>query len=268
MKYHFFCIAILSLALPARSQDDITILSRNSAISLRVQTDKAGRVTYGISCKSEQVILPSALGFVLNKPALALDRFENIGIDTSSTDETWEPVWGEVKSIRNSYRQLVYALRDKQGTGIRVNLVFRLLDDGVGFRYEFPKQEQLDHFIVGDELTEFKLTDDHTAFWIPGDYDSNEYLYNTTRLSAVDATAAAKLETDIALKSVYSANAVQTPLSLKTDNGIYVSIHEAALLNYPVMQLDLDKKNLALRSHLVPDVIGNKAYLQTPFKTP
>lgn len=268
MKYQILGIAILSLVLPARSQDDITIQSKNTAITLRVQTDKAGRVSYGITCKGEQVILPSSLGFALNKPALALDRFEPIGIDTSSIDETWEPVWGEVKSIQNSYRQLVFALRDKQGTGIRINLVFRLFDDGVGFRYEFPKQAQLDHFVVGDELTEFKLSDDHTAFWIPGDYDSNEYLYNTTQLSAVDAISAANLESDIALKSVYSANAVQTPLLLKTGTGIYMSIHEAALLNYPVMQLDLDKKNLVLKSHLVPDVIGNKAYLQTPFKTP
>jgi len=268
LKYQILGIAILSLVLPARSQDDITIQSKNTAITLRVQTDKAGRVSYGITCKGEQVILPSSLGFALNKPALALDRFEPIGIDTSSIDETWEPVWGEVKSIQNSYRQLVFALRDKQGTGIRINLVFRLFDDGVGFRYEFPKQAQLDHFVVGDELTEFKLSDDHTAFWIPGDYDSNEYLYNTTQLSAVDAISAANLESDIALKSVYSANAVQTPLLLKTGTGIYMSIHEAALLNYPVMQLDLDKKNLVLKSHLVPDVIGNKAYLQTPFKTP
>ncbi|MBZ5858131.1 glycoside hydrolase family 97 protein [Flavihumibacter profundi] len=268
LKHPILLIVAMAIAVSVTAQEKTVMHSKNSAISLVVQNNEAGNVQYSITYNGEPVILPSGTGFVFNKPSLRLDSFETIGIDSSANDETWEPVWGEVKSIRNSYKELTYAMADKKGSGIRVNLIFRVFDDGVGFRYEFPQQEKLGHFIIGDELTGFQLTADHTAFWIPGDYDSNEYLYNTTRLSAVDATKAAAKEPDIALKSLYGPDAVQTPLLLKTDKGIYINIHEAALVNYPVMQLNLDKAHLLLSSHLVPDAAGNKAYLQTPFKTP
>ncbi len=145
--------------------------------------------------------------------------------------------------------------------------MFRIFDDGVGFRYEFPRQD-IKYLIVGDELTQFSLTSDHKTFWIPGDYDTNEYLYNTTRLSEIDAITAANQEPDIAVKSVIGPHAVQTPLMLKTAEGVYLNIHEAALINYPAMHLNLDKPSLTFQSHLVPDAVGNKAYLENPSHTP
>jgi hypothetical protein len=159
-------------------------------------------------------------------------------------------------------------LEDDRGSGILINVVFRVFNDGVGFRYQFPEQASLQHFIVSDEHTQFKLAGDHKAFWIPGDYETNEYTYNTTKLSEVDAISAAHKEKDIALTAPISADAVQTPLMMKTAERLYINIHEAALRNYPVMHLALDRKALTLTTHLVPDAVGNKAYLQTPAKTP
>jgi hypothetical protein len=262
------CLVLIG-TIRSRAQEPAPICHiQKGSIDLQLTNTSDGQIRYNVRYKSQPVLLPSAVGFVLNKPALRLDRFSLLGIDSSQTDESWEPVWGEQSRIRNRYTQLTCAMKDQNGSGIRVNLVFRVFEEGIGFRYEFPQQEPLPYAIVGDELTEFRLTGNHQAFWIPGDYDSNEYPYNTTRLSAVDALQAAAREPDIALKSTYSADAVQTPLLLKTDQGLYISIHEAALLNYPVMQLDLDKSQWLLRSHLVPDAVGNKAYLQTPCTTP
>jgi hypothetical protein len=142
-----------------------------------------------------------------------------------------------------------------------------LFDDGLGFRYEFPEQKDLKYFIVADEKTEFNLTGDHKAFWIPGDYDTNEYAYSTTKISEVDATKGTAVQ-EIAFKSPKAANAVQTPLMMKTSDGLYVNIHEAALINYPAMNLTIDRQTFGLSSHLVPDAFGNKAYMQAPHKTP
>jgi glucan 1,4-alpha-glucosidase len=147
-------------------------------------------------------------------------------------------------------------------------MIFRVFDDGVGFRYEFPQESSLKHFIVGDEMTQFNLAGNHKTFWISGDYDTNEYLYNTTKLSEIDALKAAAKEKDIALQAVIGTNTVQTPLMMKTNDGIYINIHEAALVNYPAMNLTLDKKTFTFTAHLVPDAVGNKAYLQAPFQTP
>ena len=149
-----------------------------------------------------------------------------------------------------------------------MDVQFRIFKDGIGFRYIFPKQNNLQHFIIKDELTEFHLSSDHKAFWIPGDFDTNEYMYNTTKLSEVNAFKAASREKDIAVTSLISNSSVQTPLMLKSEDGIYINIHEAALLNYPAMNLNLDKTNFTLTSKLVPDPVGNKAYLKAPFNTP
>lgn len=268
-KYGLLCITLISLSIIATARENKPICRiQKGPVELSLSTSEDGRVQYSVQYKAQPVLQPSGIGFVLNKPALRLDRFNLLSIDSSFTDESWEPVWGEVSRIRNRYTQLTCALQDKNGSGIKVKLVFRVFEEGVGFRYEFPEQAAIPYAIVGDELTEFRLTGNHQAFWIPGDYDSNEYQYNTTRLSDVDALQAAAKEPDIALKATYSADAVQTPLLLKTDQGLYISIHEAALLHYPVMQLDLDKSQWLLRTHLVPDAVGNKAYLQTPCTTP
>ncbi|AQG79681.1 glycoside hydrolase family 97 protein [Spirosoma montaniterrae] len=242
--------------------------SPDKRIRLTVQTDAAGELTYALTFQNQAVIAPSSLGFVFSRPAVTLNRFAVVSVDSAKADETWKPVWGEVAQIRNQYTELAVRVADKAGSNVQMVVRFRVFNDGLGFRYEFPEQPHLKHFVVADENTQFRLTADHTTFWIPGDYDTNEYLYNTTKFSEIDPLPAAAKEKDIALQSLIGPDAVQSPLLMKTTNGLYISIFEAALLNYPVMHLRLDKARLTFRSQLVPDAVGNKAYLQTPAKTP
>jgi hypothetical protein len=228
--------------------------------------DPAGySIAYSITYKKMDVIAASQLGFVLQEPNLRLENFEILGVDKSTMDENWQPVWGEVKSIRNNYNQLILKLKTKEN--IRVDLVVRVFNDGAGFRYSFPEQPNLQHFIIKDELTQFAMTGNNKTFWIPGDYDTNEYAYYTTRLSEVDATGGGKAQ-EIHAKTFFDKNAVQTPLMMKTDNGLYINIHEAALLNYPAMNLVVNKEKNTLTAQLVPDATGNKAYLHAPAVTP
>ena len=255
------------------AQRTVSVSSPDKAIVVSVNNTTTGNVTYRVTYKGKRVINPSGLGFILSKPQVSLTQFTITATDSSTKDETWKPVWGEVAQIRNHYNELALTLTDKGKSGIKLLVRFRVFNDGVGFRYEFPPQTALNHFVVADEKTQFSLAADHKTFWIPGDYDSNEYLYNTTRLSEVDALPAANKEKDIALKAVIGPNGVQTPLLCKTGDGLYISLYEAALLNYPVMHLQLNKKTLTLTSQLVPDAVGNKAYLQTsteggPAQTP
>lgn len=250
------------------AQKTFTIYSPDRQIVVKISRQESGRVAYNTTFKGKTVVEPSQIGFVLSKPKVTLSQFVVLSADSSVVDNTWKPVWGEVSQIRNHYKELKLTLADKTGSGIELNIIFRVFNEGIGFRYEFPTQAKLKHFVVADELTQFNLAGDHKTFWIPGDYDTNEYLYNTTKLSEVDAIVAANKETDIAVKSIIAANAIQTPLMMKTADGIYINIHEAALVNYPVMHLLLDKKTFTLTSHLTPDAVGNKAYLQTPAKTP
>ncbi len=250
------------------AQKNATISSPDKSVSLKVNSAENGSIFYQIAYKNKPIIEPSSLGFSLKKPEILLNKFQIISIDSSTFDETWKPVWGEVSSIRNNYKQLIIRLKDKSNSKNLTNIIFRIFDDGVGFRYDFPEESAIKHFIVKDELTQFNLAGNHKTFWIPGDYDTNEYLYNTTKLSEIDAIKAANKEPDIALKSVIGRNAVQTPLMMKTAEGVYINIHEAALVNYPAMNLTLDKSTFTFTSHLVPDAVGNKAYLQAPFQTP
>lgn len=259
-------LGLLVAGLGGAHAQTTTVASPDKNIVLKTQLAANGTVSYSVSYKKNTFVEPSTLGFSLSRPKTMLTQLSLVSIDSSTVDETWKPVWGEVNQIRNHYKALTLTLKDK--AGIVVKVAFRVFNEGVGFRYEFPKQEHLNHFVVADELTQINLAGDYKAFWIPGDYDTNEYLYNTTPLSQVDAVAAAAKETDIALKSVIGPNVIQVPLMLKTPSGMYVNLHEAALVNYPVMHLALDKKTFTLTSHLVPDAVGNKAYLQTPFTTP
>jgi hypothetical protein len=245
----------------------LQFFSPGKNILLQLDLGNQGLLQYAVHYKNKPVIEASSLGMQFKEPAVRLDRFKLLRVDTSSYDNTWTPVWGEYATIRDLHNEVKLHLEEFNGSGILVNIVFRIFNEGVGFRYEFPKQPRLDHFIVANELTEFAMTGDHTAFWIPGDYDSNEFTYNTTKLSAVDASVS-KTFSEIAAKTFFDKNAVQTPLMMKTSGGLYLNLHEAALLNYPVMNLVLDKKNLKFSSHLVPDAVGNKAYLQTPAQTP
>ncbi|MEZ0538396.1 glycoside hydrolase family 97 protein [Fibrella arboris] len=250
------------------AQSVLTISSPDQSVLLAVSRAAAGNVTYRISYKGKKVIEPSTLGLSLSKPQVSLRRFTIAAVDSATIDDTWKPVWGEASQIRNHCKELLVTLAEQSGSGIRMQVRFRVFNDGVGFRYEFPQQPALTHFVVADELTQFALSADHQTFWMPGDYDSNEYLYNTTKLSQVAALAAIKREKDIALQSVIGDHAIQTPLLFKTANGLYISLYEAAVLNYPIMHLQLNKKTLTLQAQLTPDAVGNKAYLQTPAKTP
>ncbi len=243
------------------------VKSPSGRLALSFRLTEAGEPTYSLTFAGRPVILQSKLGLELKgAPALAAG-FAVVEADTTEKDETWQPVWGEVKSIRNRYRELAVTLRQSSEGGRTMVVRFRLSDDGLGFRYEFPEQEKLKYFVVREERTEFNLAGDHKAFWIPGDYDTNEYAYSTTRLSEVDAARGRK-DVAIAVKSLPGDNVVQTPLMLKTSEGLYVNLHEAALVNYPAMNLNVNRQTFSLSAHLVPDALDNKAYMQTPARTP
>lgn len=259
-------ILLLLLQSSFAFSTDIKMLSTSGSVELRISNEE--QFSYRLNYKGKNIIEASTVQFLLAKPPVSLSRFSIVAIDSITKDDTWTPVWGEVSKIRNNYKELSVTLKESSTTGILLKIVFRLFDDGLGFRYEFPQQSALHHFIIADELTQFRLTGNHKTFWIPGDYDSNEYPYNTTKLTEIDALAEANKEPDIAVKSLIGANAVQTPLMMKSNEGVYINIHEAALINYPAMNLVLDKSSLTFTSHLVPDAVGNKAYLETPAHTP
>ncbi len=269
MKKSFtFCLALLTLAAAAQPTPLYTTDSPGKIMHVRFGLNERGEPVYSVSHKLRPVIGPSStLGMQFAdgsfKDGFAIDK-----IDSSVVNDTWKPVWGEVKEIRNSYREMVFHLKEKTGAQRRMDIIFRVFDDGVGFRYSFPQQPGLNHFVVKDELTTFQLAGNHKSFWIPGDYDTNEYYYTTGLLSDVDGQKVADKATEISTRVVKDAMSVQTPLMMKTSDGLYINIHEAALINYPAMQLHLDKSTFRLSSSLVPDAVGNKAYLQTPFATP
>ncbi len=267
MKKQIICLLIACFASASlEAQTIASLASPNKLIEVKLIQSPEKQIQYQISYKSKEVIAPSSLGFIFKKPVADLRKFNIIRIDSSTFDETWSPILGEVKDIRNQYKQLSLELKDAGISGIIIQINFRIYDDGIGFRYNFPKQDNLNHFIVDNEWSTFKMTGDHTAFWIPGDYDTNEYTYNKSKLSEIDASAAAAKEKDIALTSPIGKNFIQSPLMLKSAEGLYINVHEAALLNYPVMHLQVNGSTLT--SQLTPDAVGNKAYLQTPFSTP
>lgn len=251
----------------AKADMTYTTLSPNGNIKLEVLHRQNGDVVYRVFYKEKAVITPSGLGMKFKVPEVTLTKFKLLAVDSSAFDETWNPVWGETKTIRNNYKQLVLKLADKGTSGIEMAITFRVFDDGVGFRYSFPQQAKLNHFIVADELTQFGMSGDHKAFWIPGDYDTNEYGYYTSNLSKVDASGGGFAQ-EIHAKTSFDNNAVQTPLMMKSADGLYINLHEAALVNYPAMNLVLNKETMTFSSHLVPDAVGNKAYLQAPAQTP
>ncbi|MEO5563587.1 MAG: glycoside hydrolase family 97 protein [Chitinophagaceae bacterium] len=255
------------ISVAAYADQLIKLHSPDGNIELAIHNQDNGPLKYSVTYKGKTIISPSGLGFALKSPQVSLTNFKWLSSDTSVVDETWNPVWGEQSTIRNNYKQILVTLADRGSSGIKLNIIFRVFNDGVGFRYEFPKQDLLNHFIIADELTEFMLGKDHKAFWIPGDYDSNEFSYYTTKLSEIDASGWGNAQ-EIHAKTSFDKNAVQTPLMMKSTDGLYINIHEAALVNYPAMNLVLDKLTLSFSSHLVPDAVGNKAYLQAPAKTP
>lgn len=225
-----------------------------------------GVPTYNVSYKGKEVIKPSTLGLQLADGPDMMDGFKLTSSSVSSFDETWHPVWGENSSIRNNYNELLLHL-DQPEHYRKMDLRFRVYDDGVGFRYEFPQDGVLTYFIIKEEKTQFAMTGDHIAWWIAGDYDTQEYDYTECRLSEIRGKMKDAICSN-ASQTQFSPTGVQTSLQMKTDDGLYINLHEAALVDYSCMHLDLDDKNFVFTSWLTPDAQGNKGHLQSPCHSP
>lgn len=234
---------------------------------IKVNFELKGSVpTYSVTFKGKTVVNPSRLGYYLDNGEDLLDGFTVLEEATSNFQETWVPVWGENKSIYNHYNQLVVSLH-QAATDRYMNIAFRVYDEGFGLRYEFPQKGKLNYFVVKEERTEFAMTGDHIAYWIPGDYDTQEYEYTKCRMSEISKNLRQAVSDNLS-QTIFSETGVQTSLQLKTDDGLYLNIHEAALVNYPAMHLNLDEKTNTFTSWLTPDATGKKGYLQTPFHSP
>ena len=280
-------VALLLFAFIANAQQRLT--SPDGNFEMNFDIDKKGEPVYTLSYKDQLVIKPSKLGLELkkedankqtdfewtdNKPNQAdldikADFYSGFILkdaQTSTFDETWTPVWGEEKEIRNHYNELAVTLEQPKNKRYMI-IRFRLFNDGLGFRYEFPQQPNLNYFIIKEERSQFAMTGDHTAFWIPGDYDTQEYDYTISRLSEIRGLMKGAI-TPNSSQTPFSPTGVQTSLLLKTDNGLYINLHEAALIDYSCMHLNLDDKNMVFETWLTPDAKGDKGYMQTPCHTP
>ena len=254
------CLALVSVAAEAD-----TVKSPDGNIGVEFRVD-GGVPVYNVSYKGRPVVNDSKLGLELKNAESLTGGFELVGSQTSTFDETWRPVWGEVSQIRNHYNEYVAQLR-QPSTDRMMNIRFRVYDDGVGFRYEFPQQKNLVYFTIKEECTQFAMTGDHTAWWIPGDYDTQEYDYTESKLSEIRSLHDAAV-TDNASQTQFSPTGVQTSLQMKTADGLYINIHEAALVDYSCMHLNLDDKTMVFQSWLTPDALGDKGSMQTPCKSP
>lgn len=243
------------------------IFSPDKNLKLKFSLTGNGIPTYELNYKNKAVIKTSKLGIETKDIPSFLDGFTVSKVENNSFDETWSPVWGEQKNIRNSYNELLVTLSQKSVNDRYIKIRFRLFNDGLGFRYEFPEQKDLGYFIIKEEKTQFALSGDHKAFWLPGDFDTQEYSTVTSKLSEVRGKMKAAT-TQNASQHTFSETGVQTPLMLKSDDGLYINIHEAALVDYAAMSLDLDDKNFILSSYLTPDAVGDKGYMQASTQSP
>lgn len=286
LKKSISLVAFCCFALALQAQQTLT--SPNGQLKMSFALDATGTPTYTLHYKQKEVIRPSKLGLELKKEdanaktdfewtdrkdADKLDSKTNLysGFRVKDTqeatfDETWQPVWGEEKEIRNHYNELTVTL-DQPANERSLRIRFRLFDDGLGFRYEFPQQPNLNYFVIKEERTQFAMTGDHTAYWIPGDYDTQEYDYTISRLSEIRSLFP-KAYTENSSQTAFSPTGVQTALMMKTDDGLYINLHEAALVDYACMHLNLDDRNFVFESWLTPDAKGDKGYLQTPCTSP
>ena len=285
MKITLLSAALICIALGAMAQK---VTSPDGKMELSFALDN-GRPTYTLRVDGKTVVAPSHLGYQLKKengekstdfdwkPSRATDKeasrkadffsdFTLEKFENNSFDETWKPVWGEESSIRNHYNELLVQLKQTKNNRY-LNIRFRLFDDGLGFRYEFPDQKELTYFVVGEELTEFAMTGNHTAWWVAGDYDTQEYNYQTTKLSEIRGRMKRAI-TENASSTPIGPTTVQTALQMRTDDGFYLNIHEAACTDYPTMHLTYQENNNTFVSHLTPDARGDKGYLQTPTVSP
>ena len=242
------------------------VSSPNGNVSLQFALDEGGRPTYQLTYKQLQVVKTSRLGLELAGQENLMDGFQVSDTETSTFDEIWQPVWGETRDIRNHYNELLVKMSQPK-TDRQMNIRFRVYDEGIGLRYEFPVQKNLVYFVVKEEHTQFAMTGDHTAWWIPGDYDTQEYDYMETRLSEIRSHMREAI-TPNASQHPFSETGVQTSLQMKTDDGLYINIHEAALIDYSCMHLNLDDKTMVFESWLTPDAKGDKGYLQAPCTSP
>ena len=280
------CMACACTAPETAFSESEALLSPDGMLRLSFSV-KDGIPMYALQRDGKDVVLPSRLGFEMRGtvksekidiqadrisktdalPGYMMDRgFELLSSSRDSLDEIWEPVWGEESSIRNHYNELLVRLRQKE-SGRRMDMRFRLFDDGLGFRYEFPDGQPLVYFVIKEELTEFAMAGDHLSWWIPGDYDTQEYEYGECRLSEISSRFSEQVCGNSS-QTLFSTSGVQTSLQMKTDDGLYINIHEAALVDYPCMHLLVDGKTGTLRAFLTPDAQGWKGYMQTPCTTP
>lgn len=260
-KLHLLVFLISIFSIEAQN-----VSSPSKTISLSFKLSSDGKPTYSVSYKTKPILKESTLGIAIKESKSLEANFRIDSIGQKSFNETWQPVLGEQSNIKNSYNEMTIAL-SQPSTDRRINIIFRVFDEGIAFRYEFPKQKNLNYFIISDEKSQFNLAGNHKTFWIPGDYDSQEYAYNETKLSEID-NSKLDLNNGIGVKTIASSFRVQSPLMMKSADGIYINVFEAAVVNYPIMHLDVDTKNFGLTSNLVPNAIGDKAYLQAPCVSP
>ncbi len=262
MNRTLWIILLIVMTATGRAEQ---ITSPNGQMKLNFEI-RNGIPYYDLTLNDRPIVLPSSLGLELKDKEDLIEGFSIADVKRSNKDERWKPVWGEESEIRNHYNELELTLLQKNTQRTMV-LRFRVFDDGLGFRYEFPEQPNLTYFVVADERTQFAMAGDHTAFWIPGDYDTQEYDYTTSKLSEIRGLME-KAVTPNASQTPISETAVQTALMMKSDDGLYINLHEAALTEYSCMHLELDDENMVFESVLTPDALGNMAYMQAPCHTP
>ncbi|NEU07719.1 glycoside hydrolase family 97 protein [Flavihumibacter sp. R14] len=260
----FFTLLICVCSTLVQGQ---VIKSPDGNLTLKFELTGNGIPSYQLDFKQKSVIKPSLLGISTSDVPSFSEGFSISKTDQNSVNNTWDPIMGEQKTIRNNYNELLITLTQKAEKDRFINIRFRLFNDGLGFRYEFPKQPNLKYFVIKEENTQFNLAGDHKAFWIPGDYDTNEYPYTTSKMSEIPGLMK-KATVDIHAQQPIKNLAIQTPAMMKTDDGLYINIHEAALINYPAMSLNVDAAAFKLSSHLTPDGVDNKGYMQTDAQTP
>ena len=236
----------------------------NVILSFSLKND--GTPSYKVSYKNKPVINESTLGFTLKKADPLTNNFKVVDTKKSTFKETWKPVWGEESEILNHYNELLVSL-EQNNTNRKMNIRFRVYNEGVGFRYEFPSQKELTYFVIEEELSQFAMTGDHTAWWIPGDYDTQEYDYTESKLSEIRGLMKEAVTENVS-QFVFSPTGVQTSLMMKTKDGLYINLHEAALVDYSLMNLNLDDKTFVFQSWLTPDAKGDKGYLMAPCHSP
>ena len=274
----FAAVAVMSLSAKE------VLTSPDGNLKLTFELGENGNPLYSLEYKGKAVILPSGMGLELRgqdrqisfgeeitksdhgKTVSLYDNFVQTNVARTASDTTWTPVWGEVATIRDNYKQMTVSLEQTERK-YKMDIVFRLYNEGLGFRYVFPEQKELTYFVIKEEKSQFAMTGDHTAGWLPGDYDTQEYEYHRSRLSEIRGLMQQAI-TPNSSQTPFSATGVQTSLQMKTDDGLYINLHEAALVDYACMHLDLDDKKMVFNSHLTPDALGWKGYLQAPCRTP